>query len=133
MKKIIMGLVLSLLVFGKVFAYDWVKYTTLGNEETGTMDVFFDMDATEPSDIKNESIRYFLFLQNIFEGVTVELLKNNEVDEDMDWLWLLWNKAVEHNCYSIFIEYGDARLNMCIHNDDTATVYYYFFDIEDEE
>lgn len=132
MKKILTMLFLSLLV-SSVFAVDWVKYRTLGNEETGTMDVFFDLDSTEPLNINNESIRYFLFLQEIYEGVAVELLKNNEVDEDMDWLWLLWDKAVEHNCYSIFIEYGDARLNMYIHNNDTATVYYYLITENEEE
>ena len=132
MKKILSVITLLVLLVSSVFAVDWVKYITLGNEETGTMDVFFDMDATKPLEIKNESIRYFLFLQNIYEKAEVELLKNNEVDEDMDWLWLLWNKAVEHNCYSIFIEYGDARLNMYIHNDDTATVYYYFDTLNEE-
>ena len=61
MKKIIMGLVLSLMMTFGMFAADWVKYGTL----EGAVDVYFDVDATKPFDIKNESIEYFLFLQEL--------------------------------------------------------------------
>ena len=64
MRKIIMGLVLSLLV-SSVFAVDLVKYATYETETMGTIDVYFDYDATEPFDIKNESIKHFLFLQDV--------------------------------------------------------------------
>lgn len=117
MKKIIMGLILGLLIFGKVFAVDWVKYGTYETEEMITCDVYFDYDSTEPSDIKNESIKIFLFLQDIFEDVDVWL----ENMED----WWLYSEAVEHNCYSIHIKYGNLYANMYIHDDDTVTVYTY--------
>ena len=123
MKKIII-LFLGLLVFGKVFATDWVKYGTFETEKMGTVDVYFDYDATEPLNIKNESIRYFLFLQDIYDDV--EVLSENIED------WWLYSEAIEYNCYSILIEYGNfCFANMYIHDDNTVTVY--FYSLENEE
>lgn len=116
MKKIITMLFLSLLV-SSVFAVDWVKYGTYEAEEMETIDVYFDYDSTEPRDIKNESIRYFLFLQYIYEDVEVWL----ENIED----WWLYSEAIENNCYSIFIKHGNFCVNIYIHDDDTVTVYSY--------
>lgn len=116
MKKIITMLFLSLLV-SSVFAVDWVKYGTYETEEMKTCDVYFDYDSTEPRDIKNESIKIFLFLQDIFEDVDVWL----ENVED----WWLYSEAIENNCYSIHIKYGSLYANMYIHDDDTVTVYAY--------
>ena len=65
MKKILMTLVLSLMMTVGMFAADWVKYGTLEGEEK-TVDVYFDVDAKKPVDIKNESIEYFLFLQDFY-------------------------------------------------------------------
>ena len=123
MKKIITMLFLSLMMTFGMFATDWVKYETLENEEVRICDVYFDFDATEPFDINNESIRYFLFLQNIYEDVEVSL----ENIED----WLICSKAVEHNCYAVLMEYGDYCVNIYIHDDNTVTVYSYRD--EDEE
>ena len=123
MKKILIGLILSLLVFGKVFATDWVKYVTYEVENMGTCDVYFDYDSTEPLDIKNESIRYFLFLQDIYEDVDVWLEKTKD--------WCLYSEAIEHNCYAILIKCGNFYTNIYIHDDDTVTVYTYLN--EDEE
>ena len=119
MKKIIMGLVLSLLVFGKVFAVDWVKYATYETESMGTVDVYFDYDATEPFDIKNESIKHFLFLQDIYEDVYV-CLENME-----DWWPWLCSKAIKCNCYNIYMESKDGCADTYINNDGTVTVYTY--------
>ena len=121
MKKIIMGLVLSLLVFGKVFAVDLVKYRTYETESMGTIDVYFDYDATEPFDIKNENIEYFLFLQDSYEDVYV-CLENME-----DWWPLLCNKAVERNCYVFIMECGAGYAETHINSDGTVTVYTYTY------
>ena len=112
-----MGLVLSLMMAANIFAVDWVKYGTYETEEMETIDVYFDYDATEPLDIKNESIRYFLFLQDIYEDVEVSL----ENIED----WWLYSEAIEYNCYAIFIKHGNFYVNIYIHDDNTVTVYSY--------
>lgn len=115
MKKIVMTLVLSLLVFGKVFAVDWVKYGTFENEEVGTYDVFFDYDAKEPFDLKNESIEYFLYLQRGYEKVEVHWYEN----EDSWWC----NVGAEHNCYATLQVYEDHRVVDHVNNDGTVTEY----------
>ena len=122
MKKIIMGLVLSLMMTVGMFAADWVKYGTLEGEEK-TVDVYFDVDATKPFDIKNESIEYFLFLQDEYDEVEVWLGESED--------WWLYNEAVECNCYAIRLEYKDFYFKIYIHDDDTVTVYSYR-DIEEE-
>lgn len=116
MKKIITMLFLSLLV-GNVFATNWVKYGIYETEEMGTCVVFFDLDSTEPHDIKNESIRYFLFLQDIYEDVDVWLEKTED--------WWLYSEAIEYNCYAIRIESESFNTNIYIHDDDTVTLYTY--------
>lgn len=118
MKKIITMLFLSLLV-SSVFAVDWVKYNTYETESMGTIDVYFDYDATEPFDIKNESIKHFLFLQDIFEDVYV-CLENME-----DWWPWLCSEAIENNCYNIYMESKDGCADTYINNDGTVTVYTY--------
>ena len=123
MKKIITMLFLGLLV-SSVFATDWVKYETLENEEVRICDIYFDFDATEPFDINNESIRYFLFLQGIYEAVEVSL----ENIEDR----LICSKAVEHNCYAVLMEYGDCAIEEHINKDDTITQYTYWKNKEEE-
>lgn len=117
MKKIITILFLMMMTFG-MFAVDWVKYGTYETERLGTIDVYFDYDAKEPFDIKNESIRYFLFLQDVYEDVDVWL----ENIED----WWLYSEAIENNCYNIFIKCENLLcVNMYIHSDETVTVYTY--------
>lgn len=116
MKRILMTLVLSLMV-SSVFAFDLKKVSTCETEEMGTVDVYFDYDATEPFDIKNESIEHFLLLQEFNEDVDVWL----ENMED----WWLYSEAVECNCYNIFIESEDLCADMYINNNDTVTVYSY--------
>ena len=118
MKKIITMLFLSLLV-SSVFAVDLVKYATYETENMGNVDVYFDYDATEPFDIKNESIEYFLFLQDNYEDVYV-CLENME-----DWWPGLCSKAVEHNCYVIIMECEDGCADTHINSDGTVTVYTY--------
>ena len=118
MKKIITMLFLSLLV-SSVFAVDWVKYATYETERLGTIDVYFDYDATEPFDIKNESIKHFLFLQDIYEDVYV-CLENME-----DWWPWLCSEAIENNCYNIYMEYKDGCADTYINKDGTVTVYTY--------
>ena len=119
MKKIITMLFLSLLVFGKVFAVDLVKYATYETERLGTIDVYFDYDATEPFDIKNESIKHFLFLQDIYGDVEV-CLENME-----DWWPWLCSEAIENNCYNIFMECKYGCADTYINKDGTVTVYTY--------
>lgn len=118
MKKIITMLFLSLLV-SSVFAVDLVKYKTYETESVGTIDVYFDYDATEPFDIKNESIEYFLFLQDSYEDVYV-CLENME-----DWWPSLCNKAVERNCYVFIMKCGAGYAETRINSDGTVTVYTY--------
>ena len=119
MKKILITLVLSLLVFGKVFAADWVKVYTFESEAL-TYDVYFDFDATEPFYIKTESIEYFLTLNELYEEAEVYFYE----DEDEDWK-PLWDLAVENNCYAIFIENEDYNIEHHINIDGTVTTYAY--------
>ena len=122
MKKIITMLFLSLLV-SSVFAFDLKKITTCETEEMGTIDVYFDLDSTEPFYIKTESIEYFLFLQDSYEEVEVLLVKEEEMDEDWKFVRDL---AVENNCYSIFMEcenWYDIELHINIDNSVTAYCY----------
>ena len=116
MKKIITMLFLGLLV-SSVFAVDLVKYGTYEGEKMETIDVYFDFGAAEPFDIKNQSIKHFLFLQEFYEEVEVCL----ENIED----WWLYSEAIKHNCYNIFIESEDICGDIYINNDDTVTVYTY--------
>lgn len=118
MKKIIMGLVLSLLV-SSVFAVDLKKIFDFESEEMGTIDVYFDYDSTEPFDIKKESIGYFLFLQDSCEDVEVHL-ENME-----DWWPWLCSEAIENNCYHILMECRDGCAETLINKDGTVTVYTY--------
>ena len=111
-------LFLSLLV-SSVFAVDLVKYTTYETENMGTIDVYFDYDATEPFDIKNESIKHFLFLQDVYGDVEV-CLENME-----DWWTWLCSEAIENNCYNIFMECGYGCTDAYINKDGTVTVYTY--------
>ena len=120
MKKIITMLFLSLLV-SSVFAFDLVKVYTC-ESEVGTCNVYFDFDATKPFDIKNESIEYFLILQDFNEEVEVYFYKNK--DEDEDWK-VLWDLAVENNCYNIFIENENCNIEHRINIDGSVTVYAY--------
>ena len=76
MKKILSVITLLVLLVSSVFAADWVKYGTYENEEAGIYYVYFDYDATEPFDIKNESIEYFLYLQRGYEKVEVYLYED---------------------------------------------------------
>ena len=118
MKKIITMLFLSLLV-SSVFAVDLVKYNTYETESMGTIYVYFDYEATEPFDIKNESIEHFLFLQDIYGDVEV-CLENME-----DWWPWLCSEAIENNCYHIFMECGYGCADTYINKDGTVTVYTY--------
>lgn len=119
MKKILMGLVLSLIMAANIFAVDLIKYNTYETERMGTIDVYFDYDATEPFDIKNESIKYFLFLQDSYEEVEVHL-ENME-----DWWPWLCSEAIENNCYYILMECRDGCADTFINKDGTVTVYTY--------
>ena len=118
MKKIITMLFLSLLV-SSVFAVDLVKYATYETESMGTVDVYFDYEATEPFDIKNESIEYFLFLQDNYKDVYV-CLENME-----DWWPWVCSEAIENNCYNIFMECKYGCTDTYINKDGTVTVYTY--------
>ena len=118
MKKIITMLFLSLLV-SSVFAVGLIKYNTYETESMGTIDVYFNYDATEPFDIKNESIKHFLFLQDVFGDVEV-CLENME-----DWWPWLCSEAIENNCYNIFMECGYGCTDTYINKDGTVTVYTY--------
>ena len=119
MKRILSVITLLVLLVSSVFAVDLVKYATYETESMGTVDVYFDYEATEPFDIKNESIEYFLFLQDNYEDVYV-CLENME-----DWWPGLCSKAVEHNCYVIIMECEDGCADTHINSDGTVTVYTY--------
>ena len=118
MKKIITMLFLSLLV-SSVFAVDLVKYATYETERLGTIDVYFDYDATEPFDIKNESIKHFLYLKDVYGDVEV-CLENIE-----DWWPWLCSEAIENNCYNILMECEYGCTDTYINKDGTVTVYTY--------
>ena len=130
MKRILMTLVLSLLVFGKVFAVDWVKVLTSENKEMETYNLYLDFDAREPFYIKCESIEYFLNLKDLYEEVEVCLV---EV-EDEDWQCML-DFAFENNYYSMRMEYEDYCADIHINIDRTAIMYIYsgFKNPENEE
>ena len=122
MKKI-MGLVLSLMMVGSVFAFDLKKIVTVETEEMGTIDAYFDIDQTEPFYIKCESIEHFLLLQDLYEEVEVCLIKDEEMDEDFR---LFLDFAIENNCYYIFMEcenWYNIELHINIDNSVTAYVY----------
>lgn len=119
MKRILSVITLLVLLVSSVFAVDWVKYATYETESMGTIDVYFDYDATEPFDIKNESIKHFLFLQDIYKDVYV-CLENME-----DWWPWLCSEAIENNCYNIFMQCGDGCADTYINKDGTVTVYTY--------
>ena len=122
MKRILSVITLLVLLVSSVFAVDLVKYETYitcENESMETINVYFDYDATEPFDIKNESIKHFLFLQDVYGDVEV-CLENME-----DWWPGLCSKAVEHNCYDIFMECGYSCTDAHINSDGTVTVYTY--------
>ena len=122
MKKIIMTLVLSLLVFGKVFATNWVKVFTSEDE---AYNLYLDLDAREPFYIKCESIEYFLLLQDLYEEVEVCFIKDEEMDEDEEWQCML-DFAFENNCYAMRIEYEDGYKGEAhIKIDNSVTVYCY--------
>ena len=122
MKKIIMGLVLSLLV-SSVFAFDLKKITTVESEENGTIDVYFDIDQGEPFYIKTESIEYFLLLEEFNEEVEVFFIKNEEMDEGLK---VVRDIAVENSCYCVFMESEDwYNIELHINIDGTVTVYCY--------
>ena len=120
MKKILMGLVLSLMMAANIFAVDLVKYATYETERLGTINVYFDYDATEPFDIENESIKHFLYLQEIY-GDDVEVCLENIIDW---WPWLC-SETIANNCYRIFTECGYGCADAYIHDDGTVTVYTY--------
>ena len=122
MKKIIIMLFLSLLV-SSVFAFDLKKMATCESEETGTYNVYFDLDAREPFYIKTESIEYFLILKEFNEEVEVFFVKEEEMDEDFKTFLDL---AVENNCYYIFMEYENwYNVELHINIDGSVTVYAY--------
>lgn len=118
MKKILAMLVLSLLVFGKVFAFDWVEYGTYENEEAGIYIVYFDYDATEPFDVKNESIEYYLSLKKEYENVEV---KSYDKSENM---WC--SKGAEHNCYATLEVYKDYIMEDHVNSDGSVTEYIFW-------
>ena len=119
MKKILMGIILSLMMTFGMFAFDLVKVYDY-ESEVGTVNVYFDLDSTEPFDIENESIEYYLFLQEF--NKEVEVFLENIEDEDCKPLCDL---AIECNCYNIFMESEDFCIDMYINNNDTVTVYLY--------
>ena len=122
MKKIITMLFLSLLI-SSVFAVDLKKIATYETEETGTIDVYFDYDETEPFYIKTESIEYFLILKEFNEEVEVLFIKEEEMDED--WKFVL-DLAVENNCYCIFMECENwYNIDLHINIDGSVTAYCY--------
>ena len=133
MKKIIMGLILSLLVFGKVFAADWVKVVTAENEEMETYNLYLDFDAREPFYIKTESIEYFLLLQDLYEEVEVLFIKDEETDEDED-LQCMLDFAFENDYYAVRMEYEDYCSDIHINIDGSVTMYIYggFKDLTEE-
>ena len=128
MKKVAV-FVLSLLVFGKVFATDWVKVLTSEDEEMETYNLYLDFDAREPFYIKCESIEYFLNLKDLYEEVEVCLVE----DEDEDWQCML-DFAFENNYYSMRMEYEDYCADIHINIDGTAIMYIYsgFKNLENE-
>lgn len=122
MKKIITMLVLSLLV-SSVFAFDLKKITTCESDEMGTIDVYFDVDETEPYYIKTESIERFLILKEFNEEVEVLFIKDEEMDED--WRFLR-DLAIENNCYYIFMECENwYNVELHINIDNSVTAYCY--------
>ena len=123
MKKIIMGLILSLMMAVSMFAIDLKKITTCETEEMGTVDVYFDYDEKEPFYIKTESIEYFLILKEFNEEVEVLLVKEEEMDEDWKFVRDL---AVKNNCYSIFMECENwYNVELHINIDGSVTAYCY--------
>ena len=85
MKKIITMLFLSLLVFSSVFATNWIKYGTYEAEEMGTVDIYFDYDATEPFALELSELRKS---KNMEYSKVLELLddEKEEVEKGFDWL-----------------------------------------------
>ena len=85
MKKIITMLFLSLLVFSSVFATNWIKYGTYETEEMGTVDIYFDYDATEPFALELSELRKS---KNMEYSKVLELLddEKEEVEKGFDWL-----------------------------------------------
>ena len=130
MKKILMGLVLSLIMTVSMFATDWVKVCTTEDEEMETYNLYLDFDAREPFYIKCESIEYFLNLKDLYEEVEVCLFE----DKDEDWQCIL-DFAFENNYYSMRMEYEDYCADIHINIDGTAIMYIYsgFKNLENEE
>ena len=127
MKRILSVITLLIFLVSSVFATDWVRYGIFENEEVGTCVVSFDYDATEPFELENESIEYFLYLQRGYEKVEVYWYEN------VDSWWC--NKGVEHNCYATLEMYEDYRVEYHVNSDGSVTEYVFsgFKNPENEE
>ena len=128
MKKILSMITLLVLLVSSVFAIDWVRYGDFKNEKAGAYLVYFDFDATEPFELENESIEYFLYLQREYEKVEVHLF-SGELAQKENW-WCL--TGTKYNCFSTLEVYEDYAMEDHVNKDGTITQYTYWINEEEE-
>lgn len=115
-KKILTLVILSLMALNSAFATEWARYNTFEDDKYGTYDVYIDVDAAKPFDLKYER-EYFLLLKDEYEKVDVLLLALED--------WMLCAPGVEKNCYATLVMYKDFRQEYHVHSDGTVIVYTY--------
>lgn len=115
MKRFIISIVLLITLVGSVFATDWKKYGSYENDKTGSYEVYFDYDATEPFELEKESVKYLIYLQKNYKKVEVHWYNPAE------GIWAL--KGAEHNYYSTLEVYKDYIIEDHVNNDGTVTEY----------
>ena len=120
MKKLFVTITLLLALVGSAFATDWKKYETV-ETDYGTVEVYFDYDATEPFELEKVDIRY---LRNLTNYYYVSIVWAKYYDDQP------YAKGAKHNCYSTFVLYEDAAYEYHVNKDGTITYYFYEHDGE---
>lgn len=120
MKKLFTIITLLFALVGSVFAQDFIKYGSFKSEKAGTYDVYFDIDAREPYDIKEEKLLHFLYLQNQDVYSRVSVCWMDPPDEENWWSVVISKK---HNVYRTLEIYEEYDIEEFVCNDGSIIQY----------
>ena len=118
MKKLFVTITLLFALVGSAFAQNFVSYGWFENEKAGAYEILIDIDAREPFDIEKESIKHFLFLQQVYSRVSVCWM--NPPDEENWWSIVISKK---HNVYRTLEVYEKYDIEEFVCNDGSIIQY----------
>lgn len=121
MKRFIITITLLAALVGSAFAWNFKEYGKFKNEKYGEYTVLIDLEATEPFDIKKESIKHLLFLQHQEEYSYVYVRWYEPSGDETPWCIAISEK---HKFYCTLETYEDFDIEERVCSDGSIIQYY---------